>query len=267
PAAYARDMPEGDTIFRTARTLRQALAGKTLRRFEAKRLVARGPRPGTKVIDAEARGKHLLIHFDDGTVLHTHMRMTGSWHVYRAGERWKKPASYARVVMETEDDIVAVCFSAPLVELRRDADASVAHLGPDLCRPDVDLAEVRLRFRRLHPSTELGVALLDQTVASGIGNVYKSEVCFVCHEDPFTPIGELDETRVETLFATAARLLQANLEGFDRVTVGRGLGVYGKQGKRCLRCGTVVRMRHQGEQARSTYWCPGCQTGPHGTNA
>jgi endonuclease-8 len=255
-------MPEGDTIFRTARTLRQALAGKAIRRFEAKRLVDRGPAPGTKILDVEARGKHLLIHFADGTGLHTHMRMTGSWHVYRSGERWKKPTSYARVVIETEDDTVAVCFSAPVVELRRDADASVAHLGPDLCRPDVDLGEARRRLRELPPSTELGVALLDQTVASGIGNVYKSETCFVCREDPFTPIGELDDAQVNALFATASRLLQANLEGFDRVTVGRGLGVYGRQGKRCLRCGTVVRMRHQGEQARSTYWCPGCQTGP-----
>ncbi|HZB71948.1 MAG TPA: DNA-formamidopyrimidine glycosylase family protein, partial [Acidimicrobiales bacterium] len=185
-------MPEGDTIHRTARTLHAALAGRRVVRFEAPRLRVRPFPDGTVVEGVEARGKHCLVRFDDGRVLHTHMRMTGSWHLYRPGERWRKSPGAARVVLEVaptgdRDGWVAVCFAAPVVELVDEAAGPVAaHLGPDLCRVDADLDEAARRLGALPAATELGDALLDQRVAAGIGNVYKSEACFAAALDPFT---------------------------------------------------------------------------------
>jgi len=256
-------MPEGDTITRAARNLQAVLAGHRLVRFEAPRMVGRPPRPGTTVLSVEARGKHLLVHFSDGRALHTHMRMTGSWHLYRGDEPWRRPHARASVVLEVEDGTVAVCFSAPTVELM-DPDRTLRRtvldaLGPDLCRADVDLDDANRRLARLEPSTEIGVALLDQRVAAGIGNVYKSEVCFACRVDPGRRLAELDDATRRELLETAAKLLQANLDSPRRTTVPGGLAVYGRAGAACRRCGTTIRRRRQGDQARSTYWCPTCQ--------
>ncbi len=259
-------MPEGDTIFRTARTLSRVLAGHALTRFVATRLVERGPVPGTRVTEVEARGKHLLVHFDDGTSLHTHMLMTGSWHVYRSGEPWRRSRRSAVVVLETDDDMVAVCFAAPVVELltsaraaRRPPAAGLDELGPDLCRPGADLDQAVARLGRLPGDTELGVALMTQRVACGVGNVFKSEICFVARRDPSTPVAELDDAERRSILAIAARLLRVNLDTASRTTVDGGLAVYGRAGRRCRRCGTVIRRRLQGAPARVTYWCPSCQ--------
>ena len=256
-------MPEGDTIFRTASTLRRALAGERLVRFEAARLRAQPPAPGTEVRSVEARGKHLLIAFDDGRVLHTHMQMSGSWHVYRPGERWRKHRSQARVVLETAD-AVAVCFTAPVVELL-DANGVRTHprlsaLGPDLCSPDVDLDEALRRLDTLSPETEIGVALLDQRVACGVGNVYKSETLFARRTDPFARVGDLDAGARRALLAGASELLRRNLAGGPRATFEGELAVYGRTRRPCPRCGTAISSRRQGEAARMTYWCPSCQT-------
>ena len=256
-------MPEGDTIHRTARTLNLVLAGRAIVRFEAPRLVATGPTAGTVVRAVEARGKHLLVHFDDGRVLHTHMRMSGSWHVYRRGEPWRRGRGAARVVLETADGTVAVCFAAPVVEWLRDpgsrGGAVLAQLGPDLCRADADLDEAARRLARLDPAVEIGTALLDQRVASGVGNVYKSEVCFACRVDPSTPLSLVDTATRHALLDTAARMLRANLDRAHRETTLGGLAVYGRTGRPCRRCGTTIRRRRQGIPARSTYWCPTCQ--------
>ncbi len=259
-------MPEGDTIFRTARTLSQVLAGRAVARFEATRLVERGPAPGTRVVEVEARGKHLLVHFDDGHVLHTHMLMTGSWHVYRVGEPWQRSRRSAVVVLETDDGMVAVCFAAPVVELltstrpaRTPPAAGLDDLGPDLCRAGADLDDAVVRMRTLPGDTELGVALMTQRVACGVGNVFKSEVCFAARRDPSTPIAALDDGQRRAILAIAARQLRANLDTARRATVDGGLAVYGRAGRRCRRCGTVVRRRLQGAPARVTYWCPSCQ--------
>lgn len=262
-------MPEGDTIHRAAERLRPVLAGATVVRFTAQRLVGARPRPGTRIDDVEAVGKHLLIHFDNGRSLRTHLRMTGSWHTYRDGERWRKPAHLARVVIEVDTGWTAVCFSAPVVETyaRATGTRALAALGPDLCRPDsLDPAVLDTVLSRLaeltDPATELGVALLDQRVAAGIGNVFKSEVCFAVGLDPFTPIGELDEVARRRVWETAAAQLRANLGPGRRTTHPRGLAVYRRQGRACHTCGTPIRMKRQGEQQRSTYWCPRCQP-PH----
>ena len=193
-------MPEGDTLFRIAARLRPALQGHHLTRFEAPRLQGDRPALGELITLVEAQGKHLLIHFEDGLVLRTHLRMTGSWHVYREDERWQKGAHLARAVVGADTGWVAVCFQAPVVETyhRGGTEPDVlAALGPDLCLAaslaDDVLDEVVERVTRLAaPGMTLGEALLDQRIAAGIGNVYKSEACFAAGLDPGTPIERVD---------------------------------------------------------------------------
>lgn len=261
-------MPEGDTIHRTAATLAAALGHAVVTRFETPRLRrARGlhhatPRPGECIDRVEARGKHLLIRCSGGLTLHTHMRMSGSWHLYRSEERWRRSAG-AMVATIGTAAVDAVCFAAPVVELLTDDEVDrhpvLAALGPDLCDVDPDLDEVVRRLRSIDPATETGVALLDQTLAAGIGNVYRAEVAWVCGVDPFRPIASLDEPTRRTLYATASRLLRANLGTPRRTTIPGGLAVYERAGRACPRCGGTIATRRQGEQARSVWWCPGCQ--------
>lgn len=255
-------MPEGDTIHRAATRLRPVLAGSTVASFRAPRLIERGPAPGTAIVDVEARGKYLLVHFGDGTTLETHMKMTGSWHIYRRGERWRRSPSAAVAVIETSDDWVAVCFSAPHVKLTRSADGP-DHLGPDLCTPDADLAEAVRRFGLRPGDTPIAVALADQRICCGVGNVYKSEVLFACGIDPDTPVAALDEGERAEIVAAAHRLLRQNLGAGPRVTVagsGRpGLAVYRRRGQPCIECGTAIEYGTHGPHHRSTYWCPACQ--------
>jgi endonuclease-8 len=261
-------VPEGDTIHRVAARLGPALAGQPLVRLDAPRAVraaARRPAPGTIVDAVEAVGKHLLIRFADGTVLRTHLRMTGSWHLYRTGERWQRPAHLVRALVEVPG-WVAVCFSAPVVALEHAASGgpAVAHLGPDLARPDVSEADLDTCLERLaalaDPDAEIGAVLLDQRIACGVGNVYKSEVLWACRVDPATHVADVDVDTRRRLIAAAAKLLAANVAApGPRTTHAGGLAVYGRRGRPCPRCGTPVRMRRQGEQARSTYWCPTCQ--------
>lgn len=263
-------MPEGDTLAKTAARLAPALDGAELARFDAPRLVGRRPGPGTRIERVEARGKHLLVHFADDLTLRTHLRMTGSWHLYRRGERWRRPAPAARVVIETAAGWLAVCFAAPVVETfdrRGPEPPPLATLGPDLSAPDsLEEAVQRAVLDRVaalaEPGTTLGEVLVDQRIAAGVGNVYKSEVCFACGIDPATPIEAVAEPDRRRLWATAARQLRANLDGARRRTYGDGLAVYGRRGLPCPRCGTPVRMARQGHQARSTYWCPRCQSRP-----
>jgi endonuclease-8 len=258
-------VPEGDTIHRTAGRLRGALAGATLVRFEAPRVRRAVPSPGERVDDVEALGKHLLIRCSGGLAVHTHLRMSGSWHVYRSGERWRRARGAMVVLLETER-AQAVCFAAPVVEVLGAAEVRrhpiLSALGPDLCStPDLD--EVMRRLRRVEvadPSVEVGVALLDQTVAAGMGNVYRSEVAWSCGVDPWRPLAEIDEATRRSLFSTAHRLLRANLSNPRRRTVPEGLAVYRRAGRACRRCGTRIEARRQSEQARVVWWCPGCQT-------
>lgn len=257
-------MPEGDTIHRAANRLRPALEGHGLTRFEAARLVGDRPAVGETIDSVEARGKHLLIGFSGGLVLRTHMKMTGSWHLYREGERWRKGAHLARAIVGADSGWVAVCFQAPVVETfhraAREPDP-LAGLGPDLTgeAPDLDVVLARVPVIA-EPGIEVADALLDQRIAAGIGNVYKSEVLFLHGIDPFTPVGAIDEARLRDVYETAHRLLRANLHTSRRVTYRGGTGVYGRKDQPCLRCGTVIRMRRQGPMARSTYWCPSCQS-------
>jgi endonuclease-8 len=263
-------VPEGDTLYKTATRLRPALAGHVLTRFEAPRLRGVAPALGTSIEGVESRGKHLLIHFDGGLTLRTHLRMTGAWHVYREQERWRKPAYLARAVVGADSGWVAVCFQAPVVEtyhrLGPEPDA-LATLGPDLCLVE-SLAEPVLddvleRAAQLTiPGTTLGEALLDQRIAAGIGNVYKSEACFACGLDPGLPLEQVPDDDRRRVWSMAARQLQANLGHAERRTHPAGLAVYGRRGQPCHRCGTPIQMTRHGDQARSTYWCPTCQASP-----
>ena len=284
-------MPEGDTIFRAARSLDRILTGRRLVSFELlpgagpgpptpPPPAGRRPEPGELVTSVRAQGKHLLIGFEGGLTLHTHLGMHGGWHAYRPGEPWQKSRRSARVVIEVAEAgepgvavAVAVCFAAPVAELLGDVAThpGLAALGPDLCRPDADVGEAVARLGRLPPGTEIGTALLDQRVASGVGNVYKSETLFACGVNPFTAVGDLPGPVRRQLVATAARLLRANLGAGPRSTVGGpgegrpgrgGLAVYGRAGRPCRRCGTAVRRQRQGESGRLTFWCPTCQPGP-----
>lgn len=254
-------MPEGDTIHRAAAALRSGLGDGPLTAFEAP--VVRGPHPapGEAVDRIEARGKHLLMRFGGGLTLHTHLRMEGSWRILDADQA----TTGSPVAVVATERATAVCRKAPVVELLDDAGLRrhprLSTLGPDLCLPDVDLDEIVRRVDVLSdPSTLVGVALLDQRLAAGIGNVYRSEVLWACELDPFTPLRDVDADTRRALYATASRQLRANLGPGPRRTVPQGLAVYERGGRACLRCGETIRSRRLGEHARTTWWCPRCQT-------
>jgi endonuclease-8 len=265
-------MPEGDTIFRTAEVLRAVLLNRRITAARAQ------PQPGLRrvpdlsrlagatVTSVQARGKHLLIGFDSGLTLRSHLRMTGSWHRYRPGERWRLPQRRASAVLQTSE-AVAVAFDTPVVELLTDADLrrspALTTLGPDLLAGEFDIHEALRRLRE-RDGEELGSALLDQSAVAGIGNVYKSEVAFLNGLDPWARVADFEDGELTEVLRTARRLLRANTRGGARVTTGsevrgQGLWVYGRAGRPCRRCGTLIVQRRQGELARQTFWCPRCQ--------
>lgn len=249
-------MPEGDTIFRTARSLRTWLEGREITAARSRTVKAPMERVvGRRVTEVEARAKHLLVRFDSGDVLHTHMQMTGAWHVYEHGATWKKPGWQAAVVLEAGDH-VAVCFNAPVVELLRERDVeehpAIAGLGPDVLKPPIDFDEVRRRAATRSPNTTVAEVLLDQRVVSGIGNIYRCEALFVRGIDPFTPWPALDEEAFDAVVGAAATLMSANASRHPQV--------YGRGGRPCRRCRTPVAVQRVGDQARNVYWCPGCQS-------
>ena len=274
-------MPESDTIFRAARTLHRALAGRTVTRFDSvfphlTRVHDTTPLTGRVIDRVEPRGKHLLMWFSGGLVLRTHMRMNGSWHIYRPGERWQRPHADMRIVIET-DTMHAVAFSVPVAELTT-ADGlartpQIRDMGPDPLSGSFDesAAVARIRARE---DMEIADALLDQTAIAGIGNVYKSETLFAARVSPFARVSSLPPETVRLLVTTASALMRANLGGTSgagivtyrglRRTTGRSdpsarLWVYGRGGEPCRRCGTPIARGRQGPYARSTYWCPRCQ--------
>ncbi len=256
-------MPEGDTIHRSATRLAAALAGRAVVAVELSRSAAPPPPPGTVVERVEARGKYLLVGFDDGTVLETHLKMTGSWHLYRRGERWRRARGRARAVVTTEE-WEAVCFDAPHVRLLRGREApATTHLGPDLTGPDPDRGEVLRRLARAeHANRPLIDVVLDQRLFCGVGNVYANEVLWACGRHPEAPLRSIDDTGRRDLVATAHRLLRVNLGRADRRTVAEGLAVYGRRGRPCRRCGAAIRRADLGRHRRATFWCPRCQPAP-----
>jgi endonuclease-8 len=259
-------MPEGDTILRAATRLHGALAGRTVTAFRSRLPVlaaaARRLRVEGSVITAvEAQGKHLLVRFSTGSALHTHMGMTGSWHLYRRGSRWQKPEGMARVVVEAGETI-AVCFVPRVAEIVAAADEaihpSLSRLGPDVLAPARDPAPA-VGGLRARGDAEVGAALLDQEALRGVGNIWKSEGLFLARVHPFDRVADLDD-------ATLTRLVRATMREMHRsVLAGSGEAgggaqfVYRRSGRPCRRCGTPIAMARQGPMRRSTYWCPACQ--------
>ncbi|MFJ9899661.1 Fpg/Nei family DNA glycosylase [Streptomyces sp. NPDC091280] len=276
-------MPEGDTVWQTAKRLHTALAGKVLTRSDFRvPQYATADLTGRTVLDVTPRGKHLLTRVEGGLTLHSHLRMDGTWRVYANGQRWSGggPAHQIRVILGTADR-TAVGYRLPVLELLRTTDEhrAVGHLGPDLLGPDWN-PEQALANLLADPSRPLGEALLDQRNLAGIGNIYKSELCFLLGATPWLPIGALPAERAAKLPAIAKRLLEANRDRPARNTTGTitnrsthrttgglhtpDLFVYGRAPRPCLRCGTPIRTADQGDGSRErpTYWCPTCQVGP-----
>jgi endonuclease VIII len=270
-------MPEGDTIYRTATTLRRWLGGRqvTSARTTAPN-VGLGVLVGDTVADVEPRAKHLLIRFGSGRILHTHMRMTGSWHVYTSGERWHRPSSQARIVLETGERL-AVCFSAPVIELLVPGGDRLhpvlAALGPDVLVEPLDVGEVRQRVLHQPGSQEIGDVLLDQRVASGIGNIYRCEALFLDGIHPRRSLDEVGADAVVHAVESAARLMKTGAGSTAaaqarppldarRPPLTGGRWVYDRAGRPCRRCGEPIRSGRVGSQARTAYWCPRCQPPP-----
>jgi len=264
-------MPEGDTIFRAARALDRALRGATVTGFEsAYPALTRERLVGRRVEGVEAAGKHLLVRFAGGLGLRTHLRMSGAWHLYRPGERWRRARGRARIVLSTEG-FVAVGFDVPDAELLRGQEdlsrSVVGRLGPDLLGVRFDLQEA-VRRLRARPDEEVGQALLDQSAVAGVGNEYKSELLFVCRVHPRTLIRSLSDDALKALLSRAREWMLRNvaepMRGPGRWTTGshdpsRRVYVYGRAGRPCPRCGTPIAYGRHGAQARSTWWCPRCQ--------
>jgi endonuclease VIII len=250
---------EGDTILRLARRIDAALGGETV---AASAPSPRGRATGVERLDgrrferAEARGKHLLLHFDGDLVLHSHLGMSGGWHVYERGARWRRSRSAAWAVL-SGGRAEAVQFGGPTLRLlpaaRARRDPELARLGPDVLAEEFD-AEVALARLRSVPCRGLGDALLDQAAVAGIGNIFKSEACFAARVDPWRPVGEVGEEELAAVLAAAREQMLAAVDAGGR----KSFAVYRRQGP-CPACGGRLAARGQGDANRTTYWCPSCQ--------
>jgi endonuclease VIII len=250
---------EGDTILRAARRIEAALDGGTV---EASAPNPRGRATRIERLDghtferASAHGKHLLLHFGE-LVLHSHLGMSGSWHVYRRGEPWRKPVGAAWAVLST-GRAEAVQFGGPTVRLLRASsvrrDPVLARLGLDILAPDFDAEQIARSLASV-PDRGLGDALLDQHLVAGIGNIFKSEACFAARLDPWQRIADVPPEQLRHVAQAAHDLM------LEAVEAGRqDRAVYKRAGRPCPRCGTQIRSRGQGDANRTTYWCPSCQS-------
>jgi endonuclease-8 len=265
-------MPEGDTLFRTARTLQTAIGGQVVTRFETvlprlARVDEDAPLAGRTVERVESAGKWLLMRFSGDLILLTHMLMSGSWHIYRPGERWQRGRQHMRIVVETAR-MIAVAFNVPVAEFHTEDSLArrrtFNQLGPDFLAVDFD-AEEAIANLQAHPEMEVGPALLRQSVVAGIGNEFKSEVCFGAGVNPFRLVGSLTRDEPGRLIEVAKGMLSDNVAQYRskrrttrRVELGEELWVYGRSGQSCRKCGAVIRGRRHAD-GRLSFWCPLCQ--------
>jgi endonuclease-8 len=258
-------MPEDDTIHYAANRIRPVLAGRVpdeIRTPHERLRHDRWPQrlEGRAVEAVEAHGKHLFLRFDDELTIHSHLRMTGAWRVHPEGARWARSPRRAWLVI-TKDDNNVVQFDGPVLELlteaRRRFDRRLAQLGPDIVADDFDPATVLRRLRADDPTRGIGDALLDQRTVAGIGNMWKAEGCWLAQVDPWRPTGAVsDEEVLRILAETRPRMRESALDGLQD----RHRNIFKTRTATCPRCGTRIQARGQGDDNRTTYWCPGCQT-------
>jgi endonuclease-8 len=280
-------MPEGDTIFRTARNLGRALVDKPITVFQSTfpllmRFNDDTPLTGQFVNNVEARGKWLLVHFSGGGILASHLLMNGRWHIYRRGEHWQLAHIHMRILIENAE-YQAVGFRVPVAEMHTVRslvrNTRIPRPNSDLLSDKFDAAAAleRLMARRYETIAD---ALLNQSVMAGVGNVFKSEICFVNGLNPFRTVASLMREQALAAIASAQKLLKSNVledsgdtivtyRGRQRRTThasdpGESLWVYGRAGEPCRRCSEPIRRRIQGADARVTFWCPRCQPMPDG---
>lgn len=258
-------MPEGDTVWRTAHHLDEALSGRTLTRTDFRvPAFATCDLTGLAVDNVVSRGKHLLIRAG-GFSIHTHLKMEGAWHIYRLGTPWRRPQFQARVVLENAE-VQAVGFSLGITEvLARDAEGdAVGHLGPDLLGPDWDAAEA-LRRLVVDPALPVFLALHDQRNLAGFGNEYVNELCFLSGSLPTRRVGAVPD--LARVIDRGHRMILANRDRAQRTMTGdtrpgRMHWVFARTGRPCRRCGTPIqsdRLGRKATQLRVTFWCPNCQ--------
>jgi endonuclease-8 len=260
-------MPEGDTIHYAASRIRPVLQGKVPDAISTPRGgrggVGRDRWPerlgGRTVTAVSAQGKHLFLRFDDELTIHSHLRMTGAWSVDPGGARWGSNPRRAWLVL-TKDDTNVVQFDGPVLELltetRRRFDLRLRALGPDILAEEFDEAAFLRRLREDDPTRGIGDALLDQRTIAGIGNVWKAEGCWLAEIDPWRPTGTVsDEEALRIVARTRPGMQESALDGNQR----RHRKIYNIAGRPCPRCGTRIEARGQGDDNRTTYWCPGCQ--------
>ena len=258
-------MPEGDTIHHAANRIRPLLLGRVPDEIRTPhpRVAASGwPErlAGRAVRSVDAHGKHLFLRFEGGLTLHSHLRMTGSWGTYAPGQRRRRAAHRAWLVLRAgEHEIVE--FDGPVLELLTDArargDQRIAGLGPDILAPELDEADILRRLREDDPTRAIGDALLDQRTVAGIGNIWKSEACWEARIDPWRATGTVGDDEVLAVLRGVRPRMQRTAElGMSA----RQDHVYGRSGRPCERCGEVIRVCGQGDDNRRTFWCPRCQT-------
>jgi endonuclease-8 len=256
-------VPEGDTIHSAARRVGAALVGQPIVSIETpqeRHALDRWPErlDGRAVRSVDARGKHLFIRFDGDLTLHSHLRMTGSWGVYRRGERWRRSARRAWLVIRTEQHEV-VEFDGPVLELMTDSrtrfDRRLATLGPDLLADDFDEGRFLALIRADAADRAVGDALLDQRNVAGIGNMWKAEGCFIAGVDPWRPLARVSDDELLAVVRAVRPLMRASAGGARPPQ----RWVYGRAGLPCRRCNTRIQSRGQGDDNRTAYWCPTCQ--------
>ena len=282
-------MPEGDTIFRSARSLGRALSGETITVFRSTypnltRFHDDAPITGRSVESVESRGKWLLIHFSGGATLATHMLMNGSWHIYRPTDRWFLPYIQMRVLIQNRN-YVAVGFRVPVAEMHTPESLArhrrIPAIETDVLNSSFNRDEVKRRLLAKSNET-IADALLNQSILAGVGNVFKSEVCFVTNVHPYCRVADLTADQIDTIISTSRKLVRANVleDSGNAIVTYRGRGrrtthesdpsaslyVYGRTGQGCRRCGERIRRRIQGDDARVTFWCPRCQPMPDGSD-
>lgn len=265
-------MPEGDSIHRLAARLRPGLVGEKVRAFDAHGIedAVAETLIGHEVVSVEARGKNLLVAFDDGRALHVHLRMLGRMGFERPRSAYLQPRRTSHQLRMEVGARVVVGDRIPVLRLLRAGAMTrapdLSHLGPDLIAPDFDEGECVARLRALG-KRPIGEALLVQRALAGIGNIYKSETLFLEKVDPRAPVDALDDATLRALVTRASELLRANLGPGPRVTRnalrGPRFWVYGRRGRACFRCAKAIEVMHQGAPpGRSTYYCRTCQTTP-----